>query len=252
MATPPCVCAEALECAKMCRDAYYAPRRVIVKKTSPDTLFVANAGTDNIYDWFANLSFRKHRHGVHTGFYYKALWNIHRNAIREKVTTSSVRNVVFCGHSSGGASAMMMSTILREELLPKERVRVYMFGSPKLGSHSFADFVEDIMRDRDDSLRVYNIRNHRDPVSTIPFFADFVHATPPIRMASTVDETPLENHFTTSYIRSLTDCVRDARSVHPQGRCLSAGECERHRCASVECALRPPRQRSSRRWTGGT
>jgi len=222
MMPPPCVCYEALECAKLCRDAYYAPRHVILKKTSPDTLIVANAGTDNIYDWFANLSFKKHRRGEHSGFYYKAQWSIRRNAIREKVAQPSVHNVVFCGHSSGGAAAMMMSTILRKELRPKARVSVYMFGSPKLGNHAFADFVDDIVRERDDSLRVYNIRNGRDPVSTIPFFADYVHATPPIGMVSTVEEAPLDNHYTSSYIRSLTDCIRDARSLQPEGRCLSA------------------------------
>ena len=132
----------------------------------------------------------------------------------------SVRNVVFCGHSSGGAAAMMMLTILRKELRPKARVSVYMFGSPKLGNHAFADFVDDIVRERDDSLSVYNIRNGCDPVSTIPFFTDFVHATPPIDMVSTVEEPPLNNHYTSSYIRSLTDCIRDTRSLQPKGRCL--------------------------------
>ena len=217
---PSCVCREALECAKMCRDAYYVPKRVIIRRIAPDTLVVANAGTDNLYDWLANFSFKQRNNGEHSGFYFKALWNIERTGLRTKVVKPHARNIVFCGHSSGAASALMMTTIMRKELRSKDNVRVYMFGSPKIGGNSFATLVDSVMREEDFDLDVFNLRNGRDPVSTVPFLNSFMHATPLIELESSVEQTPLEDHFTTSYVRSLTDCVRDSRTVGYNGRCF--------------------------------
>lgn len=68
-------------------------------------------------------------------------------------------SVVVCGHSLGGAIALLLSEWLRREL--SQDIQLYTFGSPRAGDRAFAQSAA--------ALTHHRLVNHNDPVPGVPF-----------------------------------------------------------------------------------
>lgn len=109
-----------------------------------DTQYIVFRGTEKKYaDWKSDFSvFKTSRdYGkVHLGF-YKAY-----DSVKEQIGRFRRNNVVFTGHSLGGALAQV-AAIERSNLNPWVNIEVYTFGSPRVfnkkGSKTFNNEIKD-------------------------------------------------------------------------------------------------------------
>jgi pimeloyl-ACP methyl ester carboxylesterase len=130
---------------------------------SPSVLVVTFTGSQTRQDWISNLDIRV----VRTPF-----GTVHRGFIRSfndavgevmpflRALSAMDKPVILCGHSRGGALAMVLAMILH---VRGTRVHaVYTFCSPKVG---FADFHEYWHKT---GIPLHPVINERDIVSDLP------------------------------------------------------------------------------------
>lgn len=130
---------------------------------SPSVLVVAFTGSQTRKDWMSNLDFAV----VPTAF-----GTVHRGFLRSFLDAESEvtpflwalsamdKPIVLCGHSRGGALAMILAMIL---YVRGTRVHaVYTFGSPKVG---FADFHAYW---KQTGIPLHPVINGRDVVPSLP------------------------------------------------------------------------------------
>src|SRR5262249_36331373 len=105
--------------------------------TRQDATIVAFAGTDPLVvaDWVTDFDAFPSPKGLHSGFQLAAdvAWSV----VEDAVKTRGGRNVVFTGHSLGGAIAIISAERVSREL-EVTPTSVYTFGSPRPGSEQFA------------------------------------------------------------------------------------------------------------------
>lgn len=68
-------------------------------------------------------------------------------------------NIVVCGHSLGGAIALLLAEWLRRDW--SDNIQLYTFGSPRAGDSAFAQGAA--------ALTHHRLVNHNDPVPGVPF-----------------------------------------------------------------------------------
>ncbi|WP_100754332.1 lipase family protein, partial [Vibrio salilacus] len=94
---------------------------------------------------------------VHRGFYQyaMALWS------KMMLNVSDIENksIYVCGHSLGGAGALIISCIINDKVNSK-RLRLYSYGMPRTGTRSFVQRYRDILHYR-------HVNNH-DLIPQIP------------------------------------------------------------------------------------
>ncbi|WP_341665851.1 lipase, partial [Vibrio sp.] len=95
---------------------------------------------------------------VHRGFYQYAysFWKM----IERDIQKNKTKSFYICGHSLGGAGALLISGLIKEMVNPKS-LRLFTFGMPRTGSHSFVGAYNDITHYR-------HVNNH-DLVPQLPF-----------------------------------------------------------------------------------
>lgn len=94
---------------------------------------------------------------IHSGFLKTA--NLGVEAVRpilEQLRNDPGAEVVFTGHSLGGAAAIVAAAQLAEAGVPRSKITAYTFGSPAVGNKAF--------RDRYGDLRIYRVDRPADPV----------------------------------------------------------------------------------------
>ena len=96
---------------------------------------------------------------LHQGFYQyaSAFWALIKKDIKE---LHSDKMFYICGHSLGGAGALIVSALLKQYFSPKT-LRLYTYGMPRTGTHSFVGAYNDISHYR-------HVNNH-DLVPQVPF-----------------------------------------------------------------------------------
>lgn len=110
-----------------------------------DIAVVVFRGTDEIEDWYANLSVRwvSVAHGrLHSGFWsaYQSL----REAIVKELSSRDLKQVWVCGHSLGGAMALCCAYDLKSTTtIPLSGV--VTFGQPKLADRSLAQHLNTVL-----------------------------------------------------------------------------------------------------------
>lgn len=130
---------------------------------SPSVLVIAFSGSQTWKDWLSNLDMRKMHTpfgGIHSGF-MRSFHDIQHEVLPYIWTLSVVNKpIVICGHSRGGALAILLATILHHRGIPV--YAVYAFGSPKIGG---ADSVEYWQQT---GIPLYLVVNGSDPVPSLP------------------------------------------------------------------------------------
>jgi len=101
---------------------------------------------------------------VHAGFLkqYEAMRFSVMSSIYKVVWKKQIKNVVFTGHSLGGALATLCAAAVKTEL-PELHVSAYTFGSPRVGNKAFAEEFKKV----DYSVRYVN---GGDVVTSLPFW----------------------------------------------------------------------------------
>lgn len=83
---------------------------------------------------------------VHTGFLYafRSVGDIILNVLREQFGKFPQYDVAVSGHSLGGAIACIAALSIRNTF-PDAALRLFTFGQPRTGDHSFAELVETVI-----------------------------------------------------------------------------------------------------------
>ncbi len=95
---------------------------------------------------------------VHQGFYKYAgsLWKLIEDSIKDK---HRGKKFYICGHSLGGAGALLLSALIQDAYHPTT-LRLYTYGMPRTGTHSFINRYKNIQHYR-------HVNNH-DAVPQVP------------------------------------------------------------------------------------
>ncbi len=120
-------------------------------------LVIAFRGTEagSLEDWVSNLDNRAFPHiygHVHQGF-WESLEQVWLPLLEQVMRFEKpTQKVWFCGHSQGGALAMLAARRFLE--IGKQVQGVYTYGQPKLGDMLFAANYDSLLRER--TFRIYN------------------------------------------------------------------------------------------------
>jgi hypothetical protein len=88
--------------------------------------------------------------------------------IFDGILTSRKRTLTFCGHSRGGAAAMLAAAYYGDITGDNVTIKCHTFASPKIGDDSFIKWYHDNV---DESI---NIINEHDLIRNIPFNKEYV------------------------------------------------------------------------------
>ncbi|WP_299594499.1 lipase family protein [uncultured Microbulbifer sp.] len=139
-------------------------------------------GTDNNFDWAtdATVGFSPSATGrfVHTGFnacFHSVLPELAQQltGIKQRFSGQgkTIGTVHCVGHSLGGALATLTAEWLnKSQHVHHTNVKLYTFGSPRVGGHSFVKLVTDEMDEGKDIYRVYHKTDVVPMVPLWPFY----------------------------------------------------------------------------------
>ncbi|WP_234913635.1 lipase family protein, partial [Vibrio anguillarum] len=85
---------------------------------------------------------------VHQGFYQysMALWE--NTLLADDILKNhATKRFYLCGHSLGGAGALLLSALIKDSLHPSV-LRLYTYGMPRTGTRSFVTQYQDILHYR--------------------------------------------------------------------------------------------------------
>ncbi|EJM21298.1 putative lipase [Pseudomonas sp. GM21] len=95
---------------------------------------------------------------VHRGF-YQAAQKAYDFAVKYLDKFYAGQKLLICGHSLGGAVALLLSEMLRRR--PEGyKIQLYTYGAPRAGDANFAKGAADLVH--------YRMVNHNDPVPSVP------------------------------------------------------------------------------------
>ena len=152
---------------------------VCCRDPSGHTTFVAFRGTESFRDAAADIWVTKRRipfkaaepevaYGrlyrnarVHTGFLFQ--FASIKTAFDHYVQANPGDRVVLCGHSLGGALALIAALYMRLEH-PARSVSTEVFGCPRVGNSAFSALVDSLTRSSPVRRHVYG----RDPIARMP------------------------------------------------------------------------------------
>ena len=163
--------------------------------------FVAIKGTASLYDALTDLNAGVHSSHtgfkVHQGFYY-ALDSI-LIELRQFISGLKGVSVVHCvGHSLGGAVATLAADWIKANSAISG-VRLYTFGSPRVGLESFAAKCASRLV----TTNIHRVYHRTDPVPMVPTWPFFhVPMSDGYLLNSPVSVPPWEYHFMKHYISS--------------------------------------------------
>ena len=93
------------------------------------------------------------------------------SAVQNTLSAEGISSVTVVGHSLGGALALLDGVFLSLQLSKDIKVKVIIYGMPRVGNKAFANFVDIQL-----SGLVTHVNNKEDPVPTVPgMFLKFHH-----------------------------------------------------------------------------
>lgn len=161
-------------------------------------------GTDSRLDWAFNLMRWKTGADVHAGFAAREA-SVHADVVAglerycgEQGVALPALRVVACGHSLGGATAILFGIRLRQDGLAHS-VSVVTFGSPRVGGVLLRDTAAALP-----GLSIVNVRMDRDIVPHLPSIG-YVDIGTPVDIASPRRWYSVgANHSIDTYV----DCIK--------------------------------------------
>lgn len=138
---------------------------------SRSRIYIIFRGTEDIKDILADLDVRKvtlaNNVTVHRGFYHQFV------AIEEAVSSLLEENhegkeIIFCGHSLGGALATFAAVHFAQKLNSKKIICI-TFGSPRVGCVKFVKWFDSLVHDH------WRVSNKEDAICNVPFTPRFLH-----------------------------------------------------------------------------
>ncbi|MBN8429839.1 lipase family protein [Microbulbifer salipaludis] len=167
--------------------------------------FVALKGTASLYDGLTDLNagLKKFHTGglVHQGFYYT--FESFVKSIDDFVDDlpNDVHTIHCVGHSLGGALATLAADYLK--LKSNKTVKLYTFGSPRVGLDFFANGATKRLEDSN----IFRVYHRTDPVAMVPTWP-FIHVPDSgpgdLLLQSGVALNPAQYHKMDNYIASLS------------------------------------------------
>lgn len=137
--------------------------------TRKGEVLIATRGTELLADWLtdANVGLQRGPSGelVHAGFH--ETWKSLSADIREFLRGRNPTEIHCVGHSLGGALATLTADYLSS--LRVGNIKLYTFGSPRVGSSAFVRGLDDRVGEQN----VYRSFHSADPVPMIPLFPFF-------------------------------------------------------------------------------
>lgn len=130
------------EACRISKRCYYHPcLQFLTREYSDDTVIIAFKGTAPTKEWIVDASVNRINLGqmgkVHRGF-YEYFARKHRHAIDELLKLNNrYANIVFTGHSIGGALATISACFYGIERCDK-KIYCISFGAPRVGNKKFA------------------------------------------------------------------------------------------------------------------
>uniref|UniRef100_UPI00313BDF36 lipase family protein n=1 Tax=Pseudomonas sp. TH41 TaxID=2796405 RepID=UPI00313BDF36 len=96
---------------------------------------------------------------VHKGFYsaFQAISNFVRSYLGRFYVD---QKIIICGHSLGGAIALLLAEALRRSTTQKYNILLYTYGAPRAGDSTFVEGAADLVHHR--------MVNNNDPVPGVP------------------------------------------------------------------------------------
>lgn len=136
----------------------------LVEEYSKDTLIVAFKGTTTLKEAFVDMNIGQIDLGkfgkVHRGF-YEYFAHEHRDNLTSLFKETSYNNIVFTGHSLGGAIATIAASYFGGEFSDKN-IYCITFGAPRAGN---AKFVKEF---RNRVFKSFRFENRNDFVTNMP------------------------------------------------------------------------------------
>ncbi len=145
-----------------------------------NSLLIVFRGTDSKRDILTCLNFmqvkmkidniKSNYPMVHTGFYnqFKSLKTDIDKIIREYQKEDYNKEVIFCGHSLGGALATIASLQYGCDF-PDLKINCITFGSPRVGNALFVEYFNKVVNIS------YRFVNKKDPITIIPSSLTYKH-----------------------------------------------------------------------------
>lgn len=116
-------------------------------------------GPDGLRDIDAfQVPFEEGKGAVHRGF-YEAAKKANDFATKYLDKFYAGQTILICGHSLGGAIALILSEMLRRKP-ERYNILLYTYGAPRAGDATFVQGAESLVHHR--------MVNHNDPVPSVP------------------------------------------------------------------------------------
>ena len=140
------------------------------------SILLAFRGTSSKEDVLSDIDVRMYNMNsnarVHNGFMkqFKSIAPDIRSKLKE-VDPKTYDEVIFCGHSLGGALAILAAVIIGKEIrdIHEKQIVCHTYGAPRVGNHHFARLHEQCVHEH------WRVHCEQDPVPMIPASYRFVH-----------------------------------------------------------------------------
>ncbi|MHA2937305.1 lipase family protein [Vibrio sp. RC27] len=187
----------------------------IDKQTNKRLIVVVFQGSNKPQDWMTNATFQGvdflSRGRVHQGFYgaFKLFFRSLKSKkarsnnlmlsqlLKDVKTLNETTNIVFVGHSLGGALATLASCYLHELGVNPDIMKVYSFGAPPIGTKEFSDYFSD-------KIAINRVVNDLDVVPKFDSIINLYHVGEPIVMPSNENEI----HSCDGYVDNIIDAIQ--------------------------------------------
>lgn len=165
---------------KLCKEIHRDGSDLFIYENKTD-IILAFQGSNQLSDWLDDFKFhqiwaKRVNLGVLGEKIHEGFWNNY-SKLRSDIFTvikKSKKRISICGHSLGGASALLCrADLLRNFYIDAD---TYTFGAPKVGNKKFYDFVLE--------ENVLQFRNNRDIVTFVPFSGMKFWSPPRIRVSN--------------------------------------------------------------------
>lgn len=167
-----------------------------------DTLVFVLRGTAGWREWAQNLlplMIDSPIGGVHAGFLTGASEILDAGAVK----LAAGGRFVLCGHSRGGALAVVLGGLLKARGYVAEAI--VTFGAPRAGDQRLHDYLVDIP-----------MRQYRNGEDAVPMWPDppFCHGREPLHQVG-MPVHPVEDHAIGRYVEGLRQHEQKARDYSP-------------------------------------